>query len=216
MPATLYALAMASSVHVIRHGEVENPKNILYGRMPGWHLSERGKEMALALGEWSKAIDLGALHVSPLQRAQETAAPIAAAHDIEITTDERLIEASNVFEGKPFGIGDGALRHPRAWRHLWNPLRPSWGEPYLELVPRMLAAVFSAHEDAGDQDAICVSHQLPIWILRSAVEGRRFFHDPRKRECTLASVTTFHFDDENMISGVSYSEPARHLLPVKK
>lgn len=207
---------MTSSVHVIRHGEVENPKKILYGRQPGWRLSERGKDMALALGEWSKSIDLGALYASPLQRAQETASPISAAHNIEITTDERLIEASNVFEGEPFGIGDGALRHPKAWRHLWNPWRPSWGEPYLEQVTRMLAAIFSAHEAAGDKDAICVSHQLPIWILRSAVEGRHLIHDPRKRECTLASVTTFHFDDENMISGVSYSEPARHLLPVKK
>lgn len=207
---------MASSVHVIRHGEVENPKKILYGRQPGWRLSERGKDMALALGDWSKSVDLGALHVSPLQRAQETAAPISAAHNIEITTDERLIEASNVFEGEPFGIGDGALRHPKAWRHLWNPWRPSWGEPYMEQVTRMLAAIFSAHEAADEKDAICVSHQLPIWILRSAVEGRHLIHDPRRRECTLASVTTFHFDDENMISGVSYSEPARHLLPVKK
>jgi broad specificity phosphatase PhoE len=213
---TLYALTMASSVHVIRHGEVENPKKILYGRQPGWSLSERGQEMARALGDWSKSIDLGALHVSPLQRAQESAAPIAAAKDIEITTDEALIEASNIFEGKPFGIGDGALRHPYAWRHLWNPWKPSWGEPYMEQVTRMLAAIFSAHQAAGGKDAICVSHQLPIWILRSAVEGRHLIHDPRKRECTLASVTTFHFDDENMISGVSYSEPARHLLPVKK
>ena len=46
---TLYALSMASSVHVIRHGEVENPKNILYGRQPGWRLSERGQEMAKVL-----------------------------------------------------------------------------------------------------------------------------------------------------------------------
>ena len=79
---------MTSTVHVIRHGEVENPQKILYGRQPGWRLSERGQAMASTLGEWAKAIDLGALHVSPLQRAQETAAPIAAAHNIAITTDE--------------------------------------------------------------------------------------------------------------------------------
>src|SRR5487761_2276573 len=109
---------MASNVHLVRHGEVDNPEKILYGRQPGWRLSERGRDMAQVLGEWSKSIDLGALHVSPLQRAQETAAPIAVAHDISITTDERLIEASNIFEGKPFGIGDGALRHPSAWLHL--------------------------------------------------------------------------------------------------
>ncbi len=207
---------MASNVHLVRHGEVDNPEKILYGRQPGWRLSERGRDMAQVLGEWSKSVDLGALHVSPLQRAQETAAPIASAHGIDITTDERLIEASNIFEGKPFGIGDGALRHPSAWLHLWNPWRPSWGEPYIEQITRMMAAIFAAHEAAGEKDAICVSHQLPIWIVRSAIEGRHLIHDPRKRECTLASVTTVHFDDENMISGVSYSEPARHLLPVKK
>ena len=213
---TLYALSMASSVHVIRHGEVDNPKKILYGRQPGWQLSDRGQEMARAVADWSKSVDLGALHVSPLQRAQETAAPISAAHNLAITTDERLIEAANIFEGKPFGIGDGALRHPAAWRHLLNPWRPSWGEPYVEQVNRMLAAIFTAHDAAHGKDAICVSHQLPIWILRSAIEGRHLIHDPRKRECTLASVTSIHFDDENMISGISYSEPARHLLPVKK
>lgn len=207
---------MTSTVHVIRHGEVENPHKILYGRQPGWRLSERGQAMASTLGEWSKAIDLGALHVSPLQRAQETAAPIASAHNISITTDERLIEAANIFEGKPFGIGDGVLKHPSAWRHLYNPWKPSWGEPYEEQINRMLAAVFAARKAANGKDAIVVSHQLPIWILRSAIEGRSLLHDPRKRICTLASVTSIHFDDEGVISGLSYSEPAGHLLPEKK
>ena len=205
-----------SKVHLIRHGEVENPKKILYGRQPGWRLSKRGQEMAQTLGEWSKSLDLGALHVSPLQRAQESALPISQAHNLPMLTDERLIEASNIFEGRAFGVGDGALLHPRAWRHLWNPWKPSWGEPYVDQVNRMLAAVFAAREAAGGKDAICVSHQLPIWILRNSIEGRHMIHDPRKRECSLASVTTIHFDDQDMIAGVSYSEPARHLLSMKK
>lgn len=207
---------MSSTVHILRHGEVENPNKILYGRQPGWYLSSRGQEMAATLGQWSKSIDLGALHVSPLQRAQETAAPIAAAHNIAITTDERLIEAANIFEGKSFELGSGVLKHPSSWRHLYNPWRPSWGEPYVEQINRMLAAVFAAKDAANGKDAICVSHQLPIWILRSAIENRRLLHDPRKRECTLASVTSVHFDEDGVISGISYSEPARHLLPKKK
>jgi broad specificity phosphatase PhoE len=208
--------AMSTTVHVARHGEVENPQKILYGRQPGWRLSTRGQEMAKVLGEWSKGIDLGALHVSPLQRAQETAAPIAKAHGIEITTDERLIEAGNIFEGKSFEPGSGILKHPSAWRHLYNPWKPSWGEPYEEQINRMLAAIFAANKAANGKDAIVVSHQLPIWILRSAIEGRSLLHDPRKRICTLASVTSIHFDDEGVISGVSYAEPAGHLLPEKK
>ena len=206
---------MTSTVYVVRHGEVEKTQKILYGRQPGCRLSARGQEMAQVLGKWSESIPLGALHVSPLQRAQETAAPIAAAHNIKIHTDDRLIEAANVFEGKSFELGSGVLKHPSAWRHLYNPWKPSWGEPYEEQISRMLAAVFDAKKAAQGKDAILVSHQLPIWILRSAIEGRRLLHDPRKRQCTLASVTGIHFDDEGMISGTSYLEPAAHLLPKK-
>jgi broad specificity phosphatase PhoE len=169
--------------------------------------------MAQVVAEWSSKLDLGAIHASPLQRAQETAAPIAAKHKLQIKTDENLIEAANIFEGKKFELGSGVLRHPTSWWHLRNPAKPSWGEPYTEQIERMLAAVFAARDAANGKDALVVSHQLPIWILRSAVEGRRLLHDPRKRICTLASVTTLHLDDEGMINGVSYSEPAKHLLP---
>ena len=95
---------MKTRVHVLRHGEVENPNKVLYGRQPNWHLSNRGVQMAEAVADWSKDRPIRAIHVSPLERAQETAAPIVAAHGISITTDPRLIEAANVFEGKPFQL----------------------------------------------------------------------------------------------------------------
>jgi len=208
-------ITMAQTIHFVRHGEVHNPEKILYGLQPGWRLSDRGNEMAAVIGEWSAKLDLGAIHSSPLQRAQETVAPIIGKHKLSLTTDKNLIEASNIFEGKKFELGSGVLRHPRSWRYLYNPWKPSWGEPYEQLISRMLKGLFAARDAAGGKDAICVSHQLPIWILRSAVEGRRLLHDPRKRECTLASVTSFELDNEGMISSVSYSEPAKHLLPKK-
>jgi len=208
-------ITMAQTIHFVRHGEVHNPEKILYGLQPGWRLSDRGNEMAAVIGQWSTKLDLGAIHASPLQRAQETVAPIIAKHKLSLTTDKNLIEASNVFEGKKFELGSGVLRHPSSWRYLYNPWKPSWGEPYDQLISRMLKGLFAARDAAGGKDAICVSHQLPIWILRSAVEGRRLLHDPRKRECTLASVTSFELDSEGMISSVSYSEPAKHLLPKK-
>jgi len=210
------ASAISSTVHVLRHGEVHNPESILYGRQPGWQLSERGLAMAEAVAKWSKDLSLGAIHASPLERAQQTAAPIAKEHGLKINTDDRLIEAANIFEGKPFGVGDGVLKRPSAWRHLWNPWRPSWGEPYIEQIERMKAAVEHARLLAEGKDALVVSHQLPIWILRSSIEGRPFLHDPRKRQCSLASVTSLHFDASGKVVGLSYSEPARHLLPEKK
>ena len=91
------------------------------------------------VAEAIKDRDITHLGSSPLERAQETARRWPR-RGLEIVTDQRVIESTNVFEGKRFGVGDSALRNPSTWRHLWNPLRPSWGEPYKEVVARMMAA----------------------------------------------------------------------------
>jgi len=207
---------VATTVHVMRHGEVHNPEGVLYGRLPGYHLSERGHEMASTvaayLADEPHRHDVVAVIASPLQRAQETAAPIAAAFGLEVGTDPRLIEAGNHFEGMKFGVGDGSLRHPQHWPYLRNPFRPSWGEPYTEQVARMSAAVADARELARGHEAVVVSHQLPVWVLRLASEKRRLWHDPRKRQCSLASLTSLTFEDDRLVR-IGYSEPAAHLLP---
>nr|WP_166634336.1 histidine phosphatase family protein [Streptomyces sp. GC420] len=199
-------------VHLMRHGEVENPEGILYGQLPGYHLSELGRRMADRVAEHLAGRDIAHVVSSPLERAQETASPIAEAHGLGVATDDRLIEAGNVFQGKTFGVGDGALRRPANWRHLTNPFRPSWGEPYAAQVARMTAALGAARDAARGHEAVCVSHQLPIWIVRSFVERRRLWHDPRRRQCTLASLTTFTYQGDRILS-VGYSEPARDLVP---
>ncbi|MGW7577356.1 histidine phosphatase family protein [Streptomyces sp. NPDC054765] len=199
-------------VHLMRHGEVHNPDGVLYGRRPGYHLSDLGRKMADRVAEHLTGRDITHVVASPLERAQETAAPVAGAHGLEPATDERLIEAANVFEGKTFGVGDGALKKPGNWKYLTNPFRPSWGEPYLEQVVRMMAALGAARDAARGHEAVAVSHQLPIWIVRSFAERRRLWHDPRKRQCTLASLTSFTFHGDKIIS-VGYSEPARDLVP---
>jgi broad specificity phosphatase PhoE len=205
-------MAETTVVHLLRHGEVFNPEKVLYGRLPGYLLSETGEAMALAAAEWlsdSVASHPPITHVvsSPLERAQQTAAPIAGKLDLPIEVDERLIEAGNAFEGLRVGVGDGALRSPQHWWKLRNPFRPSWGEPYVEIAARMLTAVESARDAARGAAAVCVSHQLPIWTLRLHLEGRRYTHDPRRRECGLASVTSVTYDGDR-VAGISYAEPA--------
>lgn len=203
-----------TTVHLMRHGEVFNPEKILYGRIPGYHLSELGHQMAQRVADHFSAgdFDITVVTASPLQRAQETATPIAADLGLELGTDERLIEAGNYFEGKTFGVGDGSLRHPEHWPHLINPFRPSWGEAYKEQVARMHAAVETARQQAEGHEAVLVSHQLPIWIARQAFENKRLWHDPRKRQCSLASVTSLRFDGDRLV-GLHYTEPAADLLP---
>jgi broad specificity phosphatase PhoE len=203
-----------TTVHLMRHGEVHNPSGVLYGRRDGFHLSDLGVEMAQTVAEAIADRDVTHLRVSPLERAQETAAPLAKTFGLDIVTDDRVIESSNVFEGQSFGVGDGALRKPSAWIHLWNPFKPSWGEPYKEVAARMMAAVYDARDAALGHEAVIVSHQLPIWTTRLFVEKRSYLHDPRKRQCTLCSLTSLNFTGDRLTS-VAYSEPAGHLIPVR-
>lgn len=203
-------------VHLLRHGEVYNPDGILYGRIPGFGLSTRGHAMAQRVADHlvARGNDITVLKASSLQRAQETARPISEALGLPVATDDRVIEAANHFEGTTFGSGQGSPWNPRNWPYLWNPLRPSWGEPYRDQVQRMMHAIAQAAVDAEGHEALIVSHQLPIWLTRSQIEGRPLAHDPRKRECTLASLTSIHIRD-GQITGLTYTEPARDLLPTK-
>ena len=201
-------------VHLLRHGEVHNPDGILYGRLPHYRLSERGRDQADVVAKFLADADLAAVLASPLQRAQETATPVATAHGLDIRTDERLIEAGNSFEGLNVGVGDGALRRPRYWWRLRDPFTPSWGEPYRVIADRMLAAVHEARALAAGREALCVSHQLPIWTLRRFVEGRRLWHDPRRRQCALASLTSLVFDDAALVQ-LRYTEPAGRSDPTQ-
>jgi broad specificity phosphatase PhoE len=203
-------------VHLVRHGQVHNPDSVLYGRLPGFGLSELGQQMANRLGEYFAETPLVHLVSSPLQRAQETMAPIAARHpELSVNIDERVIEAANAFEGKSFGKYNQLLLRPTSWWQLRNPLRPSWGEPYPSIVARMRLALVDAAAQAVDGEALIVAHELPIWMARSWGEGRPLVHDPRKRETRLASVTTFTFDGEDLVR-VDYAEPAADLVPAKR
>ena len=196
-------------VHLVRHGEVYNPAGLLYGRLPDYHLSDLGREMAQAVAADLRERDITHLRCSPLERAQETIAPLAAELGLPVTTDERVIEADNRLQGLKVTLG-ATIRNPRSWWLFRNALKPTWGEPYAEIVARMRAALRDTAAEAAGHEAVVVSHQLPIWMARCDAEGRRLFHDPRRRECRLASVTSFTYLD-GRLSSVGYREPAAAL-----
>lgn len=200
------------TVHLVRHGHVHNPEKVLYGRIPGFTLSDAGREMAQAVADYfvAEATPVARVIASPLQRAQETAAPIASAFDLPIDTDERIIEAGNVYEGSPLQQGPKDFIHPRNWWLLRNPWKPSWGEPYKEQAARMWDALRDAAAATPDADTVMVSHQLPIWVARTHFTKGSYIHDPRKRQCALGSVTSFTFKDGEPIS-MAYATPAAHV-----
>ncbi|MEO3811261.1 histidine phosphatase family protein [Sphaerisporangium sp. B11E5] len=201
-------MTASTVVHLLRHAEVHNPEGLLYGRLPGYHLSETGRSMADMVAKALSGRDITLVLCSPLERAQETAIPLADALGLTVRTDDRLLEAGNIFEGLALGA---MFRVPRHYRHFWNPSKPSWGEPYVEIVRRMRSVIDDARAEARGHEAVLVSHQLPIWTIRQAAERRRLWHDPRRRQCALASVTSFTFDGDRLTS-VGYSEPAGALL----
>lgn len=222
------------TVHAVRHGLVHNPQGILYGRLPGYHLSELGRAMAERVASHLKvALDGGAVYLatSPLERAVETAEPIARELGLEVVTDPRLVEPRNMFEGTAFAVGDGVLKRPSNWRKVRDPFTPSWGEPYLSIARRMVGATYAAvaaapaaavsgvssvapsGADAGTgMHVVLVSHQLPIWTLRRYLEGKRLWHNPSKRQCSLASITSFTFTG-GVLTTIAYDEPAIDLVP---
>ena len=203
MPATL--------IHLVRHGEVYNPEGILYGRLPGFHLSERGQRMAAAAAGELAGHPITALYASPLQRAQESAAPWSARFGLDIITDDRLIEPSNRFEGEKFEFGPAVLTKPRVWRWLINPWKPSWGEPYVSVIDRMMSAIGDAWDAADGGEVVMVSHQMPIVMVQRFVAGAKPFHDPRQRRCHLSSITTLQKNGDSFVE-VGYQDPAAELL----
>lgn len=207
---------MRRQLHLVRHGEVDNPERILYGQLPGFGLSDLGAQMAAQTAQYlaETGRPIAAIHASPLQRTQESAAPIAELSGHAVQLDERLIEGANRFEGGRMRGAQGQLRDPKNWWLLRNPWQPSWGEPYVDIVRRMRAAMDSALALADEQqregDLVLVTHQLPIWMAHRASRREPLPHDPRNRRCALSSVTSFEKHGGRWVE-VAYADPAAEL-----
>ncbi|MGV8970322.1 MAG: histidine phosphatase family protein [Microbacteriaceae bacterium] len=201
----------ADAIHLVRHGEVHNPDGILYGRLPNFRLSELGQKMAASAAEKLDGHPITALFSSPLQRAQESAAPWAAKFALPIVIEERIIEPHNKFEGKKFEFGPQVLTKPQSWPWIVNPFLPSWGEPFQSVASRMLAAIDDAWHSVDGGEVVMVSHQMPIWMVARSVAGKKLHHDPRKRRCSLSSITTLQRVGASFVE-VNYQDPAKDLL----
>jgi broad specificity phosphatase PhoE len=188
---------MKTLVHLVRHAEVHNPKNIWYGRLDGFPLSERGLRQAAQLGEWFKGKAVEAVYTSPLERALQTAAEIAGHHDLEVVSEPDIIESITRLEGKP-----GDLRlflNPLRIFYFINPFRPSWGERFSVTRERMVRAVEKMRVNHSGGEAVAVSHMTPIQVARLAMENDS---TPAWRQTVpagRASVTTLIFDGDEFV-----------------
>ena len=206
----------AQRIHLVRHGEVYNPSGVLYGRLPNFHLSDKGKLMAEAAAEELKVqnFPVKAIFTSPLVRTQESAKPIEELFGLDAKTDENLIEPWNVFEGRKLSVKAVAMR-PNWWWHFRNPARPAWGESFKDIINRMEEAIETASASVKTGDVVLVTHQLPIWVMHLHLAGEKLMHDPRKRRCSLSSITSLSLAD-GKLTEISYLEPAKNLEAVDR
>jgi broad specificity phosphatase PhoE len=188
---------MRTLIHLVRHAEVENPRNVWYGRLEGFVLSARGRRQADALGERFEKHELAAIYSSPLERAMETAQAIAKPHDLEVQVDQDIIESETRLQGK---YGDLRLfRNPLNFRYFVNPYRPSWGESYRSISDRMERALRRLLDEHVGQEVVAVSHMTPISIARLRAENRG--RPPWRGRILVAraSITTLEFNDDRYV-----------------
>jgi broad specificity phosphatase PhoE len=185
---------MAACVHLIRHGEVENPAGVVYGALPGFGLSARGREQARATAAYLESTLQGstAIVTSPLDRARETAAILREqlGSAVPLTTDPALVEAGTLLEGLPRRFAPLSYLS----RLLDRDTRAKIESPR-RVLRRMVAAVRNAAETANHGDVILVSHQFPIWMATVGFEQRSLLAANApwffiRRPCTYASVTS--------------------------
>ena len=216
----------ATTIHFVRHGKVENPGHLLYERLPGFHLSEVGVRMAQATAHYiavsPQLNTVSAIYSSPLERTRETAGEILTAlnevreargeEPLELTTDERIIEARNEFRGTRIGHGEGALWKPRNLKLVRNLWTPSWGESYRSIAARVQDfALEKVHEYPGEQ-IVVVTHESPIWSYRHMLETGHPEHNMLLRKTALASVTSITYDSETgKVLSITYADPAKHI-----
>jgi broad specificity phosphatase PhoE len=197
---------LTGTIHLVRHGQVENPKGVIYGRLPGYNLSERGRRQAEEAGVHLASADVGTLWASPLERAQETAAAISEHHDVEVVTDERLIESDTTLEGVGRTIRS-LIMSPRHWWQFRNPWKPSWGETFSEIRARMVDVVTDAFIAAGGREVVIVSHQTPVLVARLALARRKTPPWIAGLPCQTGSVTTMVLEAGKVVRG-SYFVPS--------
>lgn len=207
----------ATTIHFVRHGEVENPNHVLYERLPGFHLSNRGLKMARATAKYIATVPqmrgISAIYSSPLERTQETAQQIANALQIgPIVLDNRLIEAENNFRGKRIGYGEGALWKNNNWKLVSNLWKPSWGESYKSIAARVGDFAREQVKNHPGEQIVAVTHESPIWSYRHLLETGHAEHNMLLRKTALASITSITYDCTNMnVLSITYVDPAARV-----
>ncbi len=206
-----------TTVYLVRHSDVENPQNVLYGHLDGFPLSELGRRRAEALAERLAGSGIRRLVSSPLERARETAGIIAGGlpEPVEVEIDPALREAefSRYLQGVRFWMIP--LLRPRWYLHKMRRGMMPGDEAIADLGGRVLEVARRVAAETPDRTSALVSHADPLqaaWIL---LEGRPHNEvEMYRRAVDRAGVLKVDFENGEPVAW-EYQPPPR-VDPVPK
>lgn len=199
-------------ISLVRHGLVDNPGQVYYGRLPGFALAAEGRRQAAATGDYLSGQPIAAVYHSPMLRAFETAEIVRrhCAATAPLVECDLLNEIHSPFDGLP------ATEMEKIDWNFYRDVVPPYETPE-DIVERMVRFFEKARREHGDEHVVAVSHADPIAFAILWAGGRPLAADHRKRltECGIpadypapASVTTFSFDDSHL-AGFRYHSPGQ-------
>ena len=196
---------MSTIIHFVRHGEVDNPDKVAYGRMPGFHLSAKGEEEAKKVGELFKKKDIHIIYTSPLERTFETANIISESfpnlpkivHKYELIEIEaskwQSLPLDELYQNKYFELFFSIPDSDEVPENL-HALSKRMGKFTLELSTKH-----------NGQEIICVSHDYPIVLLKLGLEDRSLA-EAKNLQVATGSISTLVFDDDNNLIENKYQD----------
>lgn len=158
----------SSVIYLIRHGEYANPKQIAPYRLPGFHLTENGKQEVSRLSEQLSQEPIVAVYTSPLERTQETAGILAKPHGLQPVIDDRLIEVRSQLEGHTID----EINRNGGWN--WDVYtNPVWkgGETLEEIFARVNTVVEEKIKQFKGKSIILVTHGDPVMLIAAQYMG---------------------------------------------
>jgi broad specificity phosphatase PhoE len=189
-----------TTLHLVRHCDVQNPEGVLYGHLPGFRLSEKGVRQAHALGEFFAARPVREIYASPLERAQQTAHIIASYLDsVPVVTTPELVEARFGLYLQGIKPKDVPLRRPLWFVHMvWPGLLPN-DESVAAMAGRVRAPLSRLLRDFPGQEGICVSHGDPIQAFWVESEMRHAYALHRL-QCAKGGMLSLDYQDDKLVS----------------
>jgi broad specificity phosphatase PhoE len=196
----------SARLHLVRHCDVANPRRVLYGYLPGFGLSEKGRGQAEAIGRRLADQPIRVIRTSPLQRARETAAIVARHLDgPDVIPDDDLVEArfSRYLQGVPYG--QVPWRRPLWWVHMVWPGLLARDETVTAMADRVERSLQRLLDQVPEGGGICISHGDPIQAFWIRHLGRRAWALHRL-QCAKGGMLVLDYLDRRL-SAVRYIPP---------